>query len=33
MAELFAAKHPCELPEHEETFLFLDLQQRGIGTG
>ena len=33
VAELFAAKHFCELPEHEETFLFLDLQQRGIGTG
>ena len=33
VAELFAAQHFCELPEHEETFLFLDLQQRGIGTG
>ncbi len=31
--ELLAAAHPNELPEHEETFLTLDLQQRGLGTG
>ena len=31
--ELYAAMHPVELPEHDEVFLTVDLQQRGIGTG
>jgi beta-galactosidase len=30
--ELFAAKHPCELTAHRETFLTLDLKQQGMGS-
>ncbi len=31
--DLFAARHQCELKKHKETFLYLDLAQRGLGTG
>jgi len=31
--DLDTALHPCELPEHGESFLTVDLQQRGLGTG
>ena len=30
--DLFAAMHPCELPERRETYLTLDLKQRGMGS-
>ena len=30
--ELFAARHPCELTAHRETFLTLDLKQQGMGS-
>ena len=32
-ADLFAARHQWELKKRKETFLYLDLAQRGIGTG
>ena len=32
-ADLFTARHQWELKKRKETFLYLDLAQRGIGTG
>lgn len=32
-AELFAAAHQCELTPHKRTTVYLDLAQRGVGTG